>query len=257
MGFGRTGRRAGARRTLDRTQAQAALLNQLRQARHDIKERSHVARLFLYPNYFASVGMGIKSGGDFGTRQRIELVEKQYRGTGVFTLAAFGFQFVADFSAGDENVLGVGDVAVRDYRQKVRLGEIRDRRASIRMAQHAFRRENNKRFAPRPPRLTAQHMEILRGVRRLADLDVVLGGELQKTFEASAGVFRPLAFKSMRQQQHDAGRQIPLVFARADELVDDHLRAVHKVAELRFPQNQSFGIVAAEAVFKPEAARFR
>src|SRR6266481_3232744 len=89
MGFGRTGRRAGARRTLDRTQAQAALLNQLRQARHDIKERSHVARLFLYPNYFASVGMGIKSGGDFGTRQRIELVEKQYRGTGVFTRAAF------------------------------------------------------------------------------------------------------------------------------------------------------------------------
>jgi len=32
----------------------------------------------------------------------------------------------------------------------------------------------------------------------------------------------------VRQQQHDAGREIPLILSRADELIDDHLRAIGK-----------------------------
>src|SRR5438128_828849 len=66
-----------------------------------------------------------------------------------------------------------------------------------------------------------------------------------------------LAFKAVRKQQDHAGREIPLIFTRADELVDDHLRAVDEVSELRFPQNESFGIVATETVFKTEAPGFR
>src|SRR5712672_595098 len=70
-------------------------------------------------------------------------------------------------------------------------------------------------------------------------------------------MFRSLAFIAVRQEHHDARRQIPLVFAGADELVDDDLRAVGEIAELGFPQNERFGIVATEAVFESEAARFR
>src|SRR6201995_591487 len=60
-------------------------------------------------------------------------------------------------------------------------------------------------------------------------------------------MFGPLTFVAMRQKQNEAGRQRPLVFAGAQKLIDDDF------AELRFPQNKSFGIVAAEAVFEAEA----
>ena len=124
------------------------------------------------------------------------------------------------------------------------------------MAQHALRREHHQRLAPVPQRLPAQQLKILRGVRRLANLNVVLGGELQVALDAGAGMFRALALIPVRQQQHDAGGQIPLVLARADELIDDHLRAVGKIAELRFPQHQRFRIVAAIAVFETQHAGF-
>src|SRR5208283_1908719 len=42
----------------------------------------------------------------------------------------------------------------------------------------------------------------------------------------------------------------------ADELVDDHLGTVHEIAELRFPQDETFGVIAGEAIFKAEAGRF-
>ncbi len=70
-------------------------------------------------------------------------------------------------------------------------------------------------------------------------------------------MFRSLAFVAMRQQQHDAGWQIPFIFRRADELIDDHLRAVGKIAELRLPQHQRFRIIPAITVFKAQDAGFR
>src|SRR5260370_5159781 len=123
------------------------------------------------------------------------------------------------------------------------------------MAQHALGCEDDERFAPWAAHLTAQHMEILSGRRGLANLHVVLGGELHEALQARAGMLRPLAFVAVRKEHYNGRRQIPFIFARADELVDDHLRAVCKIAELRLPQNQRFGIVAAEAVFEAEAAR--
>jgi hypothetical protein len=40
----------------------------------------------------------------------------------------------------------------------------------------------------------------------------------------------------VRQQHHQAGEQAPLVFAGGKELVNDDLRAVGEIAELRFSQ---------------------
>src|ERR1700739_870149 len=98
------------------------------------------------------------------------------------------------------------------------------------MAQHAFWRENKEGLAPRAAGLAAQHVEILRGIRGLANLNVVFARELQESFDPRAGMFGPLAFKSVWKEKNHARRKIPLVFAGADELVDDDLRAVHKVA---------------------------
>src|ERR1700693_3084229 len=97
-------------------------------------------------------------------------------------------------------------------------------------------------------------MKILRGVGGLRNLDVVFGGELQKPLDTGAGVFRSLAFVAVRQEQDEAGEQVPLGLPGGDELIDDGLRDVYEIAELGFPENESLGIVAAVAVFEPENA---
>src|SRR4029077_8260849 len=121
------------------------------------------------------------------------------------------------------------------------------------MTQHALRSKDNKRFAPRTASLATQHVKILRGARWLANLNVVFACQLQEAFDAGAGMFRALAFKAVREKQDYTGRKIPFVLTGADELIDDDLRAVHEIAELRFPQDQSFRIVAAKTVFEAEA----
>ena len=82
------------------------------------------------------------------------------------------------------------------------------------------------------------------------DLHVVARAELQIALDAGAGVLRALAFMPVRQQQNQSGQQVPLVFPGNDELVDDDLRAVGEVAELRFPHHQRFGIVARVSVLE-------
>ena len=124
------------------------------------------------------------------------------------------------------------------------------------MAQHALGGEDDERLAPGAKRLPAEKMEVLRRVGGLADLHVVVGGELEVALDAGAGVLRALAFVAVRQQHDDAGEQAPLGFAGSDELVDDDLRAVGEVAELRLPEDEGFGIVAGVAVFEAEDGGF-
>ncbi|CAI8357997.1 MAG: Uncharacterised protein [Cellulomonadaceae bacterium TMED98] len=58
-------------------------------------------------------------------------------------------------------------------------------------------------------------------------------------------------------QQHDKARAlIPLLFGRGNELVDDRLRTVHKIAKLRFPQHKRIGSLDGEAVFEGESGVF-
>ena len=65
-----------------------------------------------------------------------------------------------------------------------------------------------------------------------------------------------LAFVAVRQQHHEAADAAPLHFARRDELVDDHLRAVGEVAELRFPDHEARRIGSRVAVFEAEHRLF-
>ena len=186
----------------------------------------------------------------------VELFEEDDRGRRVFSLLSFGLKFVADFSGADQDAVGFSDFGVGDDVEEILVREVFDRRTRVGMAQHALRSEDDQRLAPVAQGLAAQEMEILRGVRRLRDLDIVLGRELDEALDAGAGMFRALAFVAVGQEHHEAGEQVPLGFSGADELVDDGLGDVDEVAELGFPEDQRFGIVAAVSVFEAEDSGF-
>src|SRR6185436_20561830 len=65
-------------------------------------------------------------------------------------------------------------------------------------------------------------------------------------------MFRSLALIAMRQEQHEARHAEPLPLAGGDELIDDDLRAVRKVAELRLPKHKRVRLGEAVAVFESE-----
>src|SRR6185312_7461004 len=85
-----------------------------------------------------------------------------------------------------------------------------------------------------------------------ADLQIVLAAELQEALEARRGMLRPLPFIAMRQEHHEARHAQPLGLARADELVDDDLRAIGEIAELRFPQHEGVRIGKTVAIFESQ-----
>ena len=62
----------------------------------------------------------------------------------------------------------------------------------------------------------------------------------------------PLPFVAVRQQHHQAAHALPLRVRRGDELVDDHLRAVREVAELRLPERERGRVGEAVAVLEAE-----
>ena len=95
------------------------------------------------------------------------------------------------------------------------------------------------------------------GSRGLHDLHVVLGAQRQEPLDVGVGVLGALAFVAVRQEHHQAAELLPLAFGGGDELVDDRLRAVHEVAELRFPDHQVARVGGAEAVLEPEHRQLR
>src|SRR5258705_10917619 len=81
-------------------------------------------------------------------------------------------------------------------------------------------------------------MKILSRGGWITDLQIILGAELQKPFEARTGMLWSLPFVAMRQEQRETRRLPPLVFRGSDVLIDDGLCAVYKISKLGFPQHQ-------------------
>src|SRR6185437_6368454 len=79
------------------------------------------------------------------------------------------------------------------------------------------------------------------------DAQVVFAAKLKESFEAGARMLGALPFLAMRKQQHQAARLPPFGFRRREELVDDHLRAICEITELRLPDHQRQGIGDAVA----------
>ena len=153
-------------------------MGNLRQPRHHIEERSHVPGLFLYPYNFSNIWMRINRRADFRLRHWIKLVEEENRSAGVLAPAPLGAQFVANFAACDQNALGVRDFSILHNLLEVPLREFVNRRARVRMPQHALRCEYNERLAPWTQHLPSQEMKVLCSRGRLADLHVVPRGKL-------------------------------------------------------------------------------
>ncbi|MNT31173.1 hypothetical protein D3C72_1669980 [compost metagenome] len=63
-------------------------------------------------------------------------------------------------------------------------------------------------------------------------------------------MLRTLPFVAVWQQHHQATHTAPFLLAGADELVDNNLRTVSKVTELRFPDSQGARLCGGIAVFK-------
>ena len=61
----------------------------------------------------------------------------------------------------------------------------------------------------------------------------------------------------MRQQQRETRGLSPLGLTRDDKLIDDDLRAVVEIAELRFPQDERFRNRSAIAVLETETRVLR
>ena len=90
--------------------------------------------------------------------------------------------------------------------------------------------------------------------RRARDDHVVLRAHLQVALDARRRVVGPLALVAVRQQQHDGRLLAPLLVGGGDVLVDDRLRAVGEVAELRLPQGQRVGPLDRVAVLERHRA---
>ena len=99
-------------------------------------------------------------------------------------------------------------------------------------------------------------MEDLCRSRRIDNLNVVFGRQLQKTFEPRARMLGACTFESVRQQHHQAAQPVPFVFGTDNELVDDHLSDIGEIAELSFPTDQSVGGIQTVSVFVTEHSRF-
>ena len=61
----------------------------------------------------------------------------------------------------------------------------------------------------------------------------------------------------MGQQQHDTARPLPFGLSGDNKLVDDHLGAVGKIAELRLPKTQHVRIIQGIPVIESEHGSFR
>src|SRR5205823_7628298 len=83
-------------------------------------------------------------------------------------------------------------------------------------------------------------------------LDVVLSGELEESLEPRAGVLRTLPLVAVREKEHEARRLAPFVLRRRHELVDDDLRPVPEVSELRLPQHKRRTVAERVAVLEPD-----
>ena len=150
------------------------------EAREHVEESSHVGRFFLHPYDVAALAVALEFRGEFFFWKGIHLFQKNNRGAVVFALLALGPEFVADLPGADQDAVGLADLPYPESRSGNLTGKIRDGRGSVGMAQHTFGREDDQRFSPVAQSLTAQQMEILRGVRGLARSECYLGRRVAK-----------------------------------------------------------------------------
>ena len=69
-------------------------------------------------------------------------------------------------------------------------------------------------------------------------------------------MFRTLTFVAVWKEQDDPAGPLPFRFRRNDELIDDGLRAIREITELRFPQTKHVRIIQWISVIETEDGGF-
>ena len=193
-------------------------------------------------------------------RERIKLFDAHNGDIFLIVLATLFQQVVINLTRTHHHTLHAFRIEVIDFTDGRQEGAVRqliqagDRQ---RMAQQRFRRHHHQRTTHPAQRLTTQHVIHLSRSRRYAHLHVLLSAKLQITLQTRGGVLRTLPFITVRQQHHQATHPAPFLFARGDELVDNHLRAVGEVTELRFPDGQGARFRCGIAIFEGQYRFFR
>ena len=136
------------------------------------------------------------------------------------------------------------------------MREVGERRSRLLETQQSLRGHHDERAADGVERLSAKQMEVLRRRRAVRDADVLLRSELEEALEPRARVLRSVSFVSVREQKGQARGLAPLCHSRHDELVDNDLRAVDEIAELRLPQDDRFGRRDRVAILEAKARKF-
>ncbi len=141
----------------------------------------------------------------------------------------------------------VGDARLVEHRVEARLGQVLEAVGACGRRSSDLRRQHDERALLGDQRLPAEQVEVLRGGRAVRDADVALGRQLRGSARAGrrSAPARPLV--AVREQQRQPRGLAPLRQAARDELVDDHLGAVGEVAELRLPEHQRLGRLAASS----------
>src|SRR6266545_1065535 len=225
------------------------------QVRSQPVPRALVLRLFLAPDDFGGIRILDDLRLEVGMRKRILLLEPDHRHVGDVVRAPEVDEVVIDFATAHDNaahVLGDELVGFGDHRVELAFGELLQRRHGGLVPQQAFRAHDDQRLAKVAHHLPAQQMEDLRRSGRHANLHVVLGAELQIALRPRRRMLGPLPFVAVRQEQRESADAAPFDFAGGDELVDDDLCAVGKIAELRLPDHQPVGLRRRVAVLESE-----
>jgi hypothetical protein len=110
----------------------------------------------------------------------------------------------------------------------------------------------HQRLAEFAEQLAAKDVEVIGWGRAVGDLHVVLGAQLEIPLEPGRAVLGALALEAVRKKKHQPAGPKPFELGAGDELVDDRLRAVGKIAELGFPTDQGPRIGERIAIFEAE-----
>ena len=226
----------------------------------DLVPGALVLRLLLTPDDFLRRVVAIEHRLVLFAGKRVELLEPHEGDIVELRCAPCAQQIEIDLAAREhdapdflrlsDRVRLVDDILEAAARQLVETGHRQL------MPQQALRRHDDQRLAQAAQHLPTQHVEHLCRRRWHANLHVVFGAELQEALEAGRRMLGTLAFIAMRQEQRQVAEATPLGLARADELIDDHLRAIREVAELAFPDHESARLRGRVAVLEAHDGLF-
>src|SRR5262245_43073261 len=226
--------------------------------------RAHVPRLLLHPARLLRLRIGLDDRLELGRGEGVELLHTDDRDGIHRALAARREEIVVDLAATEEQpahgaaldldarLRRVAERDVVDDGAEGALRELLERRHAELVPEEALRGHDDERFPEVPVHLPAERVEVLRRRTQVADLHVVLGAELEEALEARARMLGALALVPVREQQDEAARPLPLRLGRRDELIDDDLRPVHEVAELRLPDDETVRVGEARPELEAE-----